>query len=83
MSHHDLKSWPGPFAAVCRGQKTYEVRKADRDFKPGDSVDLKEWNPDLRAYTGEVHSTWITYVTEPGTFGMPTDVCVFGLGGHR
>jgi hypothetical protein len=43
MSHHTLKTWPGPFEAVWRGDKTFEVRLNDRFFQRGDVVVLKEW----------------------------------------
>jgi len=44
---HDLKCWPGPFAAVASGLKTFEIRKDDRPYAVGDTLILREWCPGL------------------------------------
>lgn len=43
---HKLKIWPQYFCHVADGSKTFEVRKNDRGFQPGDIVILQEWNPE-------------------------------------
>lgn len=44
---HVLKCHPAPFAASIAGVKPYEVRYLlDRDFRVGDDLLLREWNPD-------------------------------------
>lgn len=42
---HELKIWPQYFCRVADGTKTFEVRKNDRGFQPGDAVWLREWDP--------------------------------------
>lgn len=42
---HELKTEPAYFDAVLRGDKTFEVRKNDRDFQTGDTLVLKEFDP--------------------------------------
>lgn len=42
---HSLKTLPVYFAAVLRGDKTFEVRKNDRDFQTGDTLILREYDP--------------------------------------
>lgn len=42
---HVLKIWPQYYCRVADGSKTFEVRKNDRGFQPGDTVELREWNP--------------------------------------
>jgi hypothetical protein len=79
MTRHDLKTWPGPFSSVWRGDKTYEIRKADRLFMPGDTVLLREYEPDSGTYTGRAVLADISYVTEPGQWGLPSDICVFAM----
>lgn len=45
MSSHDLKVWPEFFAPLERGDKLFELRRDDRDFKVGDWLKLREWAP--------------------------------------
>lgn len=42
---HELKTLPVYFDAVLRGDKTFEVRKNDRDFQTGDVLVLREYDP--------------------------------------
>jgi hypothetical protein len=47
---HYLKIWPQYYCRVADGSKTFEVRKNDRGFQPGDEVVLKEFDPDKEKY---------------------------------
>jgi ASC-1-like (ASCH) protein len=42
---HHLKCWPSYFEAVMMGDKTFEIRKNDRDFKVGDTIILHHHDP--------------------------------------
>ena len=53
MTRHELKTWPKYFAAVRSGQKRFEIRRNDRDFKVGDILVLREFDPEDDAYTGQ------------------------------
>ena len=44
--HHELKIWPQFFCRVADGSKTFEIRSNDRGYQPGDTVLLREWNPE-------------------------------------
>lgn len=85
MTIHDLKTWPQPFEAVWVGDKRFEVRVADRPFAVGDRVLLREWLPAAPlpgtngVYTGREIDARITYLVEPGAWGLPPTMTVFGF----
>jgi hypothetical protein len=82
MSEHELKCWPSFFDAIQRGDKTFEVRYDDRGFQAGDTVTLKEWDPQQReligygAFTGRALTARIGYVLHaiPATQHWPPQV---------
>lgn len=94
MSHHELKCWPEYFSETKRGRKPFEIRENDRDFKHGDTVVLKEWDPTLGklshcplGYTGELHGPFtIEYLVRlPSIFNLESlpggvlGLVVFGI----
>lgn len=50
---HALKTWPENFAALLKGDRTFDVRKADRPFAVGDTVIFQEYDPTAKQYTGQ------------------------------
>jgi len=50
MNVHELKSWPLGFGDIRKGRKRYEIRFNDRDFKPGDVLWLRLYNPNTKEY---------------------------------
>jgi hypothetical protein len=71
---HHLKCWPHFFDAVVSGQKPFEVRKNDRDFRVGDRIVMYEWHPDdakereAEGYTGREVRGDVTYVMDAEIF---------------
>lgn len=61
---HNLKTWPGYFQATWVGDKTFEIRKNDREFKERDEIVLEEWEPGNMEYTGRVIEGFIRYMTD-------------------
>ncbi len=59
---HDLKVWHEYFDALKDGSKTFEVRKNDRDFKVGDTLNLREWDPVSETYSGSSCTRTVVYV---------------------
>ncbi len=43
---HEIKCWPQYFQRCKDGSKTFELRKNDRGYQPGDIVIMREWNPE-------------------------------------
>jgi len=75
---HELKCWPESFAAVLDGRKSVEIRKADRDFRAGDQLLLREYIPSesnrsAGPYTGRSCVVEITHVLAGGQFGLASD----------
>ena len=58
----EKKVWPEYFQKIVDGVKTYELRLADFECRPGDTLALKEWNPQTQQYTGRVLEKQVTYV---------------------
>lgn len=80
MAIHILKTWPQYFASIVRGEKNFEIRKNDRDFKVGDILCLKEFIPSNESYTNRVWVVIITYILKGGEcFGIDPSFCVLGI----
>ena len=77
MKTHDLKILPEFYQAVKKGEKTFEVRKNDRDFKKYDVIILREW--DGKNYTGKWIAKKIVYVLPGGQFGIEEGYAALGL----
>lgn len=45
MKTHFLKTWPSYIQDVIDGLKTFEVRRADKDFRVGDFIWMLSYDP--------------------------------------
>ncbi len=79
MKQHELKTWPDYFYRVFAGRKRFEVRKNDRDFQIGDTLILKEYDPETKTYTGRELYKEITYILKGGQFGIEEGYCVMSI----
>ena len=70
---HELKVWPQFFPGLVDRSKTFEIRKNDRDFKVGDEILLKEWDPKKEDYTGYVVHAFISYISTAESFQGVTE----------
>ena len=50
---HEVKIWPEYYAQVSVRIKPFELRKAERDYRPGDMLLLRVFDPIAKRYTGE------------------------------
>lgn len=82
LRYHELKTWPEYFQAIWDRRKTFEVRVNDRGFTVGDTLILKEWDPETGKYTGSAMMRTVTYVMLGGSFGIDAGTVVMGLGEH-
>lgn len=71
-TEHELKCYSQYFQRICTGQKTFEIRKNDRDFQVGDILCLKEYDektgyPDYGPDQRRAEITYMTdYAQQPG-----------------
>ncbi len=61
---HELKCWPEYFAPLWKRAKSFEIRLNDRHFQVGDTLRLREFNPDTQCYTGLLIEREVIYVTD-------------------
>lgn len=68
---HYLKTWPRYYERVLAREKTFEIRRNDRDYQTGDHLVLQEWRPaeipgargePAGEYTGRAIGATVSYV---------------------
>ena len=62
MQVHELKILPQYFEEVINENKTFEVRKNDRNYRVGDYLHLREWR--YGNYTGRETMVKVTYLLD-------------------
>lgn len=73
---HELKVWPEFYGPAHDGVKPFEIRKNDRDYRIGDILVLREFDPATACYTGNSLRRVVTYVTD---FGQVDGMVVLGI----
>lgn len=68
--NHDLKTWTPAFSAVAAGEKRFELRRNDRDYRVGDFLRLLEYDPDKGEYTGRGCVRRVVHLLPGGQFGL-------------
>ena len=74
---HELKILPEYFRDVLRGNKTFEVRKNDRNFQVGDKLILKEW--ENGEYTGNTLEKNVTYILDDSSGYVLEGYVIMGI----
>ncbi len=85
MAIHELKTDQEPFGMSFAGNKTYEIRCNDRDFKVGDMLVLRETMHSGEAmskgapleYTGRVLSRMVNEVR--ANYGLQDGWCILAV----
>ncbi len=80
MQKIEKKIWPEYFEAVAGGEKKFEMRLADFSINPGDTLILKEWDPNTKKYTGRQIEKRVSYVikTKETNFYSDEDIEKYG-----
>ncbi|MGE4537644.1 MAG: DUF3850 domain-containing protein [Desulfovibrio sp.] len=84
---HELKTDSCVFQAVYDGEKTWEIRKDDRNFCVGDDLVLRETQhtgQEIRQgkpliYTGRVLIVHVTYVFSGPAYGLKAGWCIMSI----
>jgi hypothetical protein len=79
QTEHELKLHPRYFNRVASGQKPFEIRKNDRDFQVGDTVLLKEYDPEVGWPDHGSYGVIVARITYVSTAYQQEGYCVFGL----
>ncbi|NTU99451.1 DUF3850 domain-containing protein [Candidatus Falkowbacteria bacterium] len=76
----EKKVLPQYFQAIIDGKKKYELRLADFEINPGDTLWLREWDKDAKDYTGREIEKEVSYVvkTKDTQFWTEEEVNKFG-----
>jgi hypothetical protein len=61
---HELKTIQPYYDAVARGEKTFEIRYDDRNYKVGQRLWLREYDYQAEIYPGPSVYADVTYVTD-------------------
>jgi len=56
------KIWPEYFDLVSSGKKKFELRLADFDVAEGDTLQLEEWDPKTKQYTGRTIEKKVSFL---------------------
>lgn len=76
MKLHKLKIQPQYYKKVVSGEKRFEIRKDDRDFKVGDLIRLQEFENE---YTGRETLYEIIYKLDGGDYGLEKGYCILSI----
>lgn len=76
---HDLKIWPNYFSAVRCGDKTFELRNNDRDFRVGDELNLREYDPVNKIYSGQTVRCIVTDIICSPHWGLADGYCIMSI----
>lgn len=79
MKLHTLKIQPRFYSAVMKGDKTFELRKNDRDFLASDLIHFVNVNGE--DFINEPNNVYqITYVLQDvKEYGLDEDYCILGI----
>lgn len=76
---HELKTWIPFYEEMINGDKTFEVRKNDRNFAIGNALLLREYDQMNKCYTGRQKYFMIDYILHGGQFGIKKGFVVIGI----
>ena len=77
---HKIKIKKRYYDAVLKGEKTFEIRKNDRDYKVGDIINFIPIADECDMILPHNQTSYkVTYVFHGGEYGLEEGYCVFGI----
>ncbi len=77
---HDLKTYTKYFNQLQQGEKTFELRKDDRDYKVDDIITLSDYCPLKDEYLGRCLSYRIIGIlSNCEEFGLMKGYCILSI----
>ena len=77
-TEHEIKIDTKFYARVADGQKTFEIRKNDRDYQVGDVLCMREYDPKGEYYIDHSHML-IANIVYMSTFQQKEGYVVLGI----
>lgn len=85
---HTLKTDPQAFDAVAAGEKTFEIRKGDRNYAVGDTLELRKTRytgAQMAAghpleYTGEALTVSVSHIMRGPVWGLSDGWVILSIG---
>ena len=77
----EKKCWPPSFQEILDGKRNFDVRLGDVDFKSGDIMVIKEWDPGTGQYTGREIEKKIVFAakTKEMKYWSQEDIDLYGF----
>jgi hypothetical protein len=82
MTVHELKTWAPYYRQVATGEKPFEIRRNDRDYRAGDALVLREYEPKSGRYSRGCLIVIVTCLVDAHSLSWPflqPGVVVMGL----
>lgn len=76
---HELKTHTKYFHDIWCGNKRFELRRNDRNYRSNDRLILKEYNPDTKVFTGRQINADVVYILYGGEFSLPKNMCIMQI----
>lgn len=79
MKVHEVKCNKKEFQFVYLGSKSFELRVNDRNYQVGDSLYLKEFDPETKTFSGRWIIKRITYILFGPSYGLPDNMVIMSI----
>lgn len=78
---HELKIIPKYFKQILSAEKTFEIRKNDRNYQENDILILKEFNQETKIFTGSYVKCKVISIVKDSDFpeGIKSGYCIMSL----